>query len=161
MNVPLAPAAPTRNAVAALLASAEEARLRRRNDRIVRTAVLAYITLLGALAVVFGVLEVVSGRKFWFPLAGVFLISFFLLTFYPFLMRKLGGISSDLLMRQSRRVQSVLSDFARKLPESSSLGEIARIESDRPDSAAPVAISAPFTALSQPAVSVRLAISSS
>jgi signal transduction histidine kinase len=83
-----------------------------------------------AFAVVFGVLEVVSGRKFWFPLAGVFLISFFLLTFYPFLMRKLGGISSDLLMRQSRRVQSVLSDFARKLPESSSLGEIARTVED-------------------------------
>jgi len=83
-----------------------------------------------AFAVVFGVLEVVSGRKFWFPLAGVFLISFFLLTFYPFLMRKLGGISSDLLMRQSRRVQSVLSDIARKLPESSSLGEIARTVED-------------------------------
>jgi signal transduction histidine kinase len=83
-----------------------------------------------AFAVVFGVLEVVSGRKFWFPLAGVFLISFFLLTFYPFLMRKLGGISSDLLMRQSRQVQSVLSDFARKLPESSSLGEIARMVED-------------------------------
>jgi two-component system sensor histidine kinase HydH len=83
-----------------------------------------------AFAVVFGVLEVVSGRKFWFPLAGVFLISFFLLTFYPFLMRKLGGISSDLLMRQSRRVQSVLSDFARKLPESPSLGEIARTVGD-------------------------------
>ena len=79
-----------------------------------------------AFAVVFGVLEVASGRKFWFPLAGVFLISFFLLTFYPFLMRKLGGVSSDLLVRQSRRVQSVLSDFARKLPESASLGEIAR-----------------------------------
>ena len=83
-----------------------------------------------AFAVVFGVLEVVSGRKFWFPLAGVFLISFFLLTFYPFLMRKLGGISSDLLMRQSRQVQTVLSDFARKLPESSSLGEIARTVED-------------------------------
>ncbi|MGE5248192.1 MAG: two-component system sensor histidine kinase NtrB, partial [Verrucomicrobiota bacterium] len=79
-----------------------------------------------AFAVVFGVLEVASGRKFWFPLAGVFLISFFLLTFYPFLMRKLGGISSDLLVRQSRRVQSVLSGFAQKLPESTSLGEIAR-----------------------------------
>jgi two-component system sensor histidine kinase HydH len=83
-----------------------------------------------AFAVVFGVLEVVSGRKFWFPLAGVFLISFFLLTFYPFLMRKLGGISSDLLVRQSRRVQSVLSGFARKLPESASLGEIARTVED-------------------------------
>jgi len=79
-----------------------------------------------AFAVVFGVLEIASGRKFWFPLAGVFLISFFLLTFYPYLMRKLGGISSDLLVRQSRKVQSVLSDFARKLPESSSLHEIAR-----------------------------------
>jgi two-component system sensor histidine kinase HydH len=79
-----------------------------------------------AFAVVFGVLEVVSGRKFWFPLAGVFLISFFLLTFYPFLMRKLGGISSDLLVRQSREVQSVLSGFARKLPESQTLAEIAR-----------------------------------
>jgi two-component system sensor histidine kinase HydH len=83
-----------------------------------------------AFAVVFGVLEVVSGREFWFPLAGVFLISFFLLTFYPYLMRKLGGISSDLLVRQSRKVQSVLSDFARKLPESSSLGEIARNAED-------------------------------
>ncbi|MBP2683139.1 MAG: multi-sensor signal transduction histidine kinase, partial [Deltaproteobacteria bacterium] len=79
-----------------------------------------------AFAVVFGVLEVVSGRKFWFPLAGVFLISIFLLTFYPVLMRKLGGISSDLLVRQSRQVQSVLSDFARKLPESQSLPEIVR-----------------------------------
>jgi two-component system, NtrC family, sensor histidine kinase HydH len=79
-----------------------------------------------AFAVVFGVLEVVSGRKFWFPLAGVFLISFFLLTFYPFLMRKLGGVSSDLLVRQSRRVQSVLSVVAQKLPEAGSLGEIAR-----------------------------------
>jgi signal transduction histidine kinase len=79
-----------------------------------------------AFAVVFGVLEVVSGRKFWFPLAGVFLISIFLLTFYPFLMRKLGGISSDLLVRRSREVQSVLSGFARKLPESQSLAEIAR-----------------------------------
>ncbi len=79
-----------------------------------------------AFAVVFGVLEVVSGRKFWFPLAGVFLISIFLLTFYPVLMRTLGGISSDLLVRQSRQVQSVLSDFARKLPESQSLPEIAR-----------------------------------
>ena len=83
-----------------------------------------------AFAVVFGVLEVVSGRKFWFPLAGVFLISFFLLTFYPFLMRRLGGISADLLVRQSRRVQSVLSDFARKLPESMSLPEIARTVED-------------------------------
>jgi signal transduction histidine kinase len=83
-----------------------------------------------AFAVVFGVLEVVSGRKFWFPLAGVFLISFFLLTFYPYLMRKLGGISSDLLMRQSRRVQSVLSDFGRNLSESASIGEIARTVED-------------------------------
>jgi len=69
-------------------------------------------------------------RKFWFPLAGVFLISFFLLTFYPFLLRKLGGISADLLVRQSRRVQSVLSDVARKLPESTSLREIARTVED-------------------------------
>jgi signal transduction histidine kinase len=80
-----------------------------------------------AFAVVFGVLEVVSGRKFWFPLAGVFLISIFLLTFYPFLMRKLGAISSDLLVRRSREVQAVLSVFARKLPESQSLPEIARL----------------------------------
>ncbi|MEW6720898.1 MAG: ATP-binding protein [Thermodesulfobacteriota bacterium] len=79
-----------------------------------------------AFAVVFGVLEVASGRKFWFPLAGVFLISIFLLTFYPVLMRKLGAISSDLLVRQSRKVQSVLSGFARKLPEAQSLAEIAR-----------------------------------
>ncbi len=83
-----------------------------------------------AFAVVFGVLEVVSGRKFWFPLAGVFLISFFLLTFYPYLMRKLGGISSDLLVRQSRKVQSVLSAASQKLPESGSLGEIARTVED-------------------------------
>jgi hypothetical protein len=83
-----------------------------------------------AFAVVFGVLEVVSGRKFWFPLAGVFLISFFLLSFYPFLMRKLGGISADLLVRQSRRVQSVLSGFARKLPESTALPEIGRTVED-------------------------------
>jgi signal transduction histidine kinase len=33
-------------------------------------------------------------------------------------------------MRQSRQVQAVLSDFARKLPESSSLGEIARTVED-------------------------------
>ncbi|HAR95158.1 MAG TPA: hypothetical protein DCR97_04235 [Deltaproteobacteria bacterium] len=79
-----------------------------------------------AFAVVFGALEVASGRKFWFPLAGVFLISIFLLTFYPVLMRKLGAISSDLLVRRSREVQSVLSGFARRLPESQSLPEIAR-----------------------------------
>ena len=80
-----------------------------------------------AFAVVFGVLEVVSGRKFWFPLAGTFLISFFLLTFYPVLMRKLGGISSDLLVRESRTIQSGLSDFAKRIPEATSLGEIAQI----------------------------------
>ncbi len=79
-----------------------------------------------AFAVVFGGLEVASGRKFWFPLAGVFLISFFLLTFYPVLMRKLGGISSDLLVRESRSVQSRLGDCAKKLPDASSLAEIAR-----------------------------------
>ena len=79
-----------------------------------------------AFAVVFGVLEVASGRKFWFPLAGVFLISFFLLTFYPVLMRKLGGISSDLLVRESRAVQAKLGDFAKRLPDCSSLSEIAR-----------------------------------
>lgn len=79
-----------------------------------------------AFAVVFGVLEVASGRKFWFPLAGVFLISIFLLTFYPVLMRKAGAISSDLLVRRSREVQSALSGAARKLPESRSLPEIAR-----------------------------------
>ncbi len=79
-----------------------------------------------AFAVVFGVLEIASGRKFWFPLAGVFLISFFLLTFYPVLMRKLGGISSDLLVRESRAVQAKLGDFAKRLPDCSSLSEIAR-----------------------------------
>ena len=79
-----------------------------------------------AFAVVFGVLEVASGRKFWFPLAGVFLISFFLLTFYPVLMRKLGGISSDLLVRESRAVQATLGDFAKRLADCSSLSEIAR-----------------------------------
>ncbi len=79
-----------------------------------------------AFAVVFGVLEVASGRKFWFPLAGVFLISFFLLTFYPVLMRKLGGISSDLLVRESRTVQATLGDFAKRLADCSSLSEIAR-----------------------------------
>jgi signal transduction histidine kinase len=79
-----------------------------------------------AFAVVFGILEVASGRKFWFPLAGVFLISFFLLTFYPVLMRKLGGISSDLLVRESRAVQARLGDFAKTLADCSSLPEIAR-----------------------------------
>jgi signal transduction histidine kinase len=79
-----------------------------------------------AFAVVFGVLEVASGRKFWFPLAGVFLISFFLLTFYPVLMRKLGGISSDLLVRESRAVQARLGNFAKRLVDCSSLSEIAR-----------------------------------
>ncbi len=79
-----------------------------------------------AFAVFFGGLEVASGRKFWFPLAGVFLISFFLLTFYPVLMRKLGGISSDLLVRESRSVQSRLGDCAKSLPDASSLAEIAR-----------------------------------
>jgi signal transduction histidine kinase len=78
-----------------------------------------------AFAVIFGVLEVASGRKFWFPLAGVFLISFFLLTFYPVLMRKLGGISSDLLVRESRAVHARLGDLAKKLAECSSLFEIA------------------------------------
>ncbi|MCL1927066.1 MAG: ATP-binding protein [Syntrophorhabdaceae bacterium] len=79
-----------------------------------------------AFAVAFGVLEVISGRKFWFPLAGVLLVSIFLLTFYPYLMHKLGAISSDILVRRSRKVQSVLSGFARKLSESQSLQEIAR-----------------------------------
>src|SRR5512146_27631 len=79
-----------------------------------------------AFAVVFGGLEVASGRKFWFPLAGVFLISFFLLTFYPVLMRKLGGISSDLLVRESRAVQARMGDFAKRLADGSSLSEIAR-----------------------------------
>jgi signal transduction histidine kinase len=79
-----------------------------------------------AFAVVFGVLEVVSGRKFWFPLAGTFLISFFLLTFYPVLMRKLGGISSDLLVRESRAVQSGLGVSAKKLAGCATLNEIAR-----------------------------------
>jgi signal transduction histidine kinase len=83
-----------------------------------------------AFAVVFGALEVVSGRKFWFPLAGVFLISFFLLTFYPVLMRKLGGISSDLLVRESRAVQARLGELAKRLSECSSLSEIARTVED-------------------------------
>ncbi|MGE5188974.1 MAG: ATP-binding protein [Gemmatimonadota bacterium] len=83
-----------------------------------------------AFAVVFGGLELASGRKFWFPLAGVFLISFFLLTFYPVLMRKLGGISSDLLVRESRSVQSRLGDCAKRLPDASSLAEIARAVED-------------------------------
>ena len=78
-----------------------------------------------AFAVVFGVLEVLSGRKFWFPLAGVLLISIFMLTFYPYLMRRFGAISSDILVRRSREVQAVLSDFANKLTESQSLSEIA------------------------------------
>ncbi len=80
-----------------------------------------------AFAVVFGVMEVVSGRKFWFPLAGTFLISFFLLTFYPVLMRRLGGISSDLLVRESRTIHAGLGEFAKKIPESTSLSEIAQI----------------------------------
>jgi hypothetical protein len=80
-----------------------------------------------AFAVVFGVLEVVSGRKFWFPLAGTFLVSFFLLTFYPVIMRKLGGISSDLLVRESRTIQSALGEYAKRIPDALSLSEIARI----------------------------------
>ena len=80
-----------------------------------------------AFAVVFGILEVVSGRKFWFPLAGTFLISFFLLTFYPVLMRKLGGISSDLLVRESRTIQAGLGNFAKRFPDSTSQAEIAQI----------------------------------
>ncbi len=80
-----------------------------------------------AFAVVFGGLEVLSGRKFWFPLAGTFLISFFLLTFYPVLMRKLGGISSDLLVRESRKIQADLGEFAKRIPEAASLAEIAQI----------------------------------
>ena len=80
-----------------------------------------------AFAVVFGILEVVSGRKFWFPLAGTFLISFFLLTFYPVLMRKLGGISSDLLVRESRTIQAGLGNFAKRIPDSTSQAEIAQI----------------------------------
>lgn len=80
-----------------------------------------------AFAVVFGVLEIASGRKFWFPLAGTFLVSFFILTFYPYLMRKLGGISSDLFLRESRRVQSVLSDCAKRFPECGSPADIGRV----------------------------------
>ncbi|MCL5965945.1 MAG: ATP-binding protein [Deltaproteobacteria bacterium] len=80
-----------------------------------------------AFAVVFGVLEIASGRKFWFPLAGTFLVSFFILTFYPYLMRKLGGISSDLFVRESRRVQSLLSDCAKRFAECGSLPEIGRV----------------------------------
>ena len=79
-----------------------------------------------AFAVVFGVLELVSGRTFWFPLAGIFLISFFLLTFYPVMMRKLGSISSELLVRESRKIQAWLGEFAKRFPEGSSLGEIVR-----------------------------------
>ncbi|MCL2102485.1 MAG: ATP-binding protein [Syntrophorhabdaceae bacterium] len=79
-----------------------------------------------AFAVFFGVLEVASGRKFWFPLAGVLLVSIFLLTFYPYLMGKLGAISSDILVRRSRKVQSILSGFAQKLPESQSIPKIAQ-----------------------------------
>ncbi len=92
---------------------------------IVGRAVILVIQVF-AFAVVFGVLEVVSGRKFWFPLAGVFLVSFFLLTFYPFLMRKLGGISSDLLVRESRTVQALLVDYAKRLTECASIPEIGR-----------------------------------
>jgi two-component system sensor histidine kinase HydH len=83
-----------------------------------------------AFAVVFGGLEVMSGRKFWFPLAGTFLISFFLLTFYPVMMRKLGGISSDLLVRESRTIQSGLGERAKRIPESTSLADIAKIVED-------------------------------
>ena len=78
-----------------------------------------------AFAVIFGALEVASGRKFWFPLAGVFLISFFLLTFYPVLMRKLGGISSDLLVREARAVQARLGELTKRLSECSSLSGVA------------------------------------
>lgn len=92
---------------------------------IVGRAVILVIQVF-AFAVVFGLLEVVSGRTFWFPLAGTFLISFFLLTFYPVLMRKLGGISSDLLVRESRAIQSSLGEFAKRIPESASLAEIAQ-----------------------------------
>ncbi|GAB4366585.1 MAG: hypothetical protein Kow00128_10220 [Deltaproteobacteria bacterium] len=83
-----------------------------------------------AFAVVFGLLEIASGRTFWFPLAGTFLISFFLLTFYPVLMRKLGGISSDLLVRESRRVQSRLGEAAKRFPECGTLSEIAHVVED-------------------------------
>jgi hypothetical protein len=41
-------------------------------------------------------------------------------------MRKLGGISSDLLVRESRAVQAKLGDFAMRLPDCTSLSEIAR-----------------------------------
>ncbi len=43
------------DAIAAPVSFAEAARLRHRNDRIVRTIVLAYVALLGALAAVFGI----------------------------------------------------------------------------------------------------------
>lgn len=80
-----------------------------------------------AFAVVFGLLEVASGRKFWFPLAGTFLVSFFILTFYPALMRKLGGISADLLVRESRNVQALLNQGAEKFPGCATLAELDRV----------------------------------
>ncbi len=91
---------------------------------IVGRAILLVIQVF-AFAVVFGALEVASGRKFWFPLAGTFLISFFLLTFYPFLMRKLGGISSDLFVRESRTILAGLGEVSTRFPEADSLGELA------------------------------------
>jgi two-component system, NtrC family, sensor histidine kinase HydH len=92
---------------------------------IVGRAIILVIQIF-AFAVVFGVLEVASGRGFWFPLAGIFLVSFYLLTFYPVLMRKLGAISSDLLVSESRRVQPHLSALAKRLQESDTIAEIAR-----------------------------------
>lgn len=92
---------------------------------IVGRAILLVIQVFG-FAVFFGAMEVLSGRKFWFPLAGTFFLSFFLLSFYPVLMRKLGGISADLLVRQSRTVQAVLSECAKRIPDCSTLAEIAR-----------------------------------
>ncbi len=92
---------------------------------IVGRAILLVIQVF-ALAVVFGVMEVVSGRGFWFPLAGTFIVSFFLLTFYPFLARKLGGISSDLFLRESRMVQTSLGACAKRLAEAAALPDLAR-----------------------------------
>jgi len=79
-----------------------------------------------AFAVVFGVLEVASGRRFWFPLAGTFLVAFFVLTFYPAFMRRLGAMSSELFVRESRSVQALLGDWARRLADCGSLPEIGR-----------------------------------
>jgi hypothetical protein len=79
-----------------------------------------------AFAVFFGLMELLSGRQFWFPLAGTFFLSLFLLSFYPVLMRKLGGISADLLVRQSRSVQATLGEYAQRVPACKTLREIGK-----------------------------------